>query len=261
MSAGPAGGRQWDLIVLSPHLDDAILSCGGRLAAVAEAGGRSLIVTPLAGDEPSTAPDSLAARLRAAWQLPAGGVVAARRAEDRAAADTLGAEVEHWPFLEALYRHGADGLPLYPRVELLYGEPAPEDAPLIAQLAERIAALPSTRLLLAPLTVGGHIDHRLVRRAAESSGRTFACYEEFPYSEWKWFAVRRALERRTTWRAEVQPLSRHHLERKEAAILAYQSQVPSLFRTAGRLGRQLRRHARRSGGERIWWRRDSAPPR
>lgn len=255
----PTGG--FDLVVLSPHLDDGILSCGGRMARLAEEGGSALLVTLFAGDDPVDPPGELAASLRRVWNLPPGGVVAARRAEDRTAAARLGAAAEHWPFPEALYRTDADGAPLYPDLASLYGELRADEAGLVADLATRIAALPPAALLLAPLGVGGHVDHRLVRAAAEASGRPVAFYEEFPYSEWKWFAVRRALGGRGGWRPEELALAARHLERKQEAILAYASQVPALFRSAGRLGRQLRRQARRAGGERIWHRRPGRPPR
>jgi LmbE family N-acetylglucosaminyl deacetylase len=241
-----------DLLVISPHLDDAVLSCGGRLAATTAGGGTARVVTVFAGDEPAAPVHPLAARLREIWQLPEGAVVAARRAEDEAACALVGAGTEHWEFAEALYRSSADGAALYPTIPALYGEPAPDDDDLRRELAARIAALPPARRILAPLAVGGHVDHRLVRGAAEAAGRDPAFYEEFPYSEWKWFAVDRALGRRRDWAPEAIALDAGLLERKREAILAYRSQIPALFRTGGRLGKQLRRHARRAGGERVW---------
>lgn len=249
----------FDLVVLSPHLDDGALSCGGRLAATAGRGGRALLVTVFAGDDPPEPANPLATRLREVWGLPAGGVVDARRAEDREAARRLGAAIAHWPFVEALYRLDASGArPLYDSVEALYAQPAAADIERVDAIAARIAALPPAALLLAPLGVGGHVDHRLVRSAAERSGREVAFYEEFPYSEWKWFAVRRALERPRDWESESLPLPATLAAVKRDAILAYRSQVGALFRTEGRLGKQLRRHARRAGGERIWRRRPAA---
>jgi LmbE family N-acetylglucosaminyl deacetylase len=245
-----------ELIVLSPHLDDAVLSCGGRIAAITRAGGRALTVTPFAGDEPETSPSRLAGNLRRSWQLPAGQVVAARRREDDEAGRRLGAETEHWTLREALYRTDAGGHALYASHAALYGEPAAADAATAEEVTKRICNLPATALLLVPLAVGGHVDHRLVRAAAERSGRTMAYYEDFPYSEWKWFGVRRALDSDSSWSSEALPLSPDLLELRKQAILAYSSQVRTLFRSAGRLGKQLRRAARRAGGERIW-RRDS----
>ena len=252
----------FDLVVLSPHLDDGVLSCGARLAATAAAGGRGRVVTVFAGDEPAQPAGKLATELRALWHLPPGQVVASRRAEDREACRRLGVEAEAWLLPEALYRTRADGAPLYPTLGALFGEVAPDDAPTVDEVAARIAALPPVRLLLAPLGVGGHVDHRTVRRAAEASGRQVAFYEEFPYSEWKWFAVERALGGRSGWASESLPVDPELAERRLDAMRAYASQIPVLFRSEARLARHLRRAARRAGGERIWRRsRPGAPAR
>ena len=40
-----AGSGGYELVVLSPHLDDAALSCGGTLAEAGTRGGRALVVT------------------------------------------------------------------------------------------------------------------------------------------------------------------------------------------------------------------------
>jgi len=241
-----------DLLVLSPHLDDAVLSCGARLAAAAASGAAARVVTVFAGDEPAAPAGRLATELRERWGLPPGGVLAARRQEDLEACRRLAVEVEQWPLREALYRCDAAGEPLYPTLAALFGEIAAADQPAAAEVAARIAALPPARLLLAPLAVGGHVDHRVVRRAAEASGREIAYYEEFPYSEWKWFAVERALGGRRGWEPEVLRLTPELAGRRLEAIRAYASQVPALFRTEARLAKQLRRAARRAGGERIW---------
>jgi len=249
-----------DLIVLSPHLDDGVLSCGARLAATTAGGGRARVITVFAGDEPESPAGALAARLRAQWRLPAGQVVAARRDEDLAACARLGADAEHWPLREALYRVDVNGAPLYPTLGALFGEVAADDAPALAAVTERVAALPPARLLLAPLGVGGHVDHRAVRCAAEASGREIAYYEEFPYSEWKWLAVERALGGRRGWDAEALAVTPELAERRLEAIRAYLSQVPALFRSEARLAKQLRRATRRAGGERIWRRSRPAGP-
>jgi LmbE family N-acetylglucosaminyl deacetylase len=258
--------RGFDLVVLSPHLDDGALSCGGRLAACAAAGGRAVLVTLFAGDDPADPANPLAVELRRLWDLPPGRVVAARRREDREACRRLGVAALHWRHPEALYRTAAAGEPLYPTIAALYGEPADAEAALVGELAAAIADLPPAGLLLAPLGVGGHVDHRLARRAAEASGREIAFYEEFPYVEWKRFALGRALGLTPPWplvaprgwRAETLPLDDSQLDRRAEAILAYVSQVPALFRSEGRLRKQLRRAARRAGGERIWRRSTAA---
>jgi LmbE family N-acetylglucosaminyl deacetylase len=247
------------LVVLSPHLDDAILSCGGRIARAVDAGRRALVATLFTRDQPPAPPSALAAELRRRWNLPAGEVMARRRAEDLEACRRLGAEPLHLDLPEALYRSDERGEPLYPTLGALFGELAPADlagqreiAGRIARLAEEIGGEPE---LFGPLGVGNHVDHQLARRALLQVRPHAALYEEFPYTEWKWFAVSRALGRAAEWEPEVLPVDAALLERRRHAIAAYASQVPAMFRTEGRLGKQLRRAARRAGGERVWRRR------
>ena len=218
------------------------------------------MVTVFAGERARVARRSARRRLRARWSLPP--ATSSRRGATRTSrpADGLGAEAEHWPLREGLYRVDADGAPLYPTIGALFGEVAVDDAPALAAVTERVAALPPARLLLAPLGVGGHVDHRVVRRAAEASGREIAYYEEFPYSEWKWLAVERALGGRRGWDAEALAVTPELAERRLEAIRAYVSQVPALFRSEARLAKQLRRATRRAGGERIWRRSRPAGP-
>ncbi|MFN7941652.1 MAG: PIG-L family deacetylase [Thermoanaerobaculia bacterium] len=245
------------VVFLSPHLDDAVLSCGARIGALGDAGRAVKVVTLFAADEPERPLSPLAADLRRWWNLPAGGIARARRAEDAEACAALGALAEPWDLPEAPNRLAADGTVLYPTLAALYGEVAAPDRALEEEIARRLAELGQVEIL-APLGVGGHVDHLLARRAAERLGRDLAYYEEFPYVEWKWLALGRALGRPREWRSDALAVSDELFERKVAAILAYRSQVPAMFRGEARLRKQLRRQLRRAGGERIWRRARSA---
>jgi len=244
------------VIVLSPHLDDAALSCGARIAQAVAVGRHAVVATFFTQDEPLEPPSPLAADLRRWWQLPAGEVMKSRRAEDLEACRRLGAEPLHLDLPEGPYRRDARGAILYPSLKSLFGAPAADDLPwrerlaaIVAGFAARYGAEPE---LLAPLGVGGHVDHRLVRAAAELAGGDVAFYEELPYVAWKWLALGRALVRRRQWTPESLPVTPELFERKVAAISAYASQVPSMFRTEEKMRALLRRHARRAGGERVW---------
>jgi len=248
----------YDAVYLSPHLDDAVLSCGGRIADEVARGERVLVVTLFTADEPAEPPSALATDLRRWWRLPPGEVMARRRREDAGALARLGAESLHLGLAEAPYRRSAAGAPFYTELAGLFGEPDPEDAATVgALLAERLQALPAAARRVAPLAVGGHVDHRLVRAAVEADGGPVRFYEEFPYAEWKWFALRRALGAPRDWQSEALPLADRLFEARVQAILAYESQVPAMFHTEARLRKQLRRHLRRGGGERLWRRREA----
>ncbi len=268
----PSRGAPDALLVLSPHPDDGPLSCGGRLARAARAGERAGILTIFAGSEPVTNLSPLAERLHRLFGLRE-DVVAHRRDEDRSSAAALGAHIEHWDLLEGIYRSDPDSQrPLYPGLDALFGPLHPFDEPLIGVVARRLAELPHAALVLAPLAAGGHVDHILVRRAAERAfGSRLAYYEDYPYAERRG-AVRKALHRqepdprepdpreldprelgnRGEWREEVAELEPGVLDRKVEAIAAHRSQMRALFKLAFLMPIRVRRYARKVGGERIW---------
>lgn len=260
-----AGAARW--LYLSPHLDDVALSCGGQIARAVRQGSEVEIVTIFAGDEPApdTPPASpLVAKIYDLWQLRAGEVMATRRREDLAACRELAARAEHWELQEAIHRRAAaGGEALYPTLERLFGAVAPQEETLVARLAARFAELPGARedtRVAAPLGVGGHVDHRIVRAAAERAfGADLVYYEEFPYIVWKLWALRRAGIHGRSWEALRQPLSPEDVAVRIAAIACYASQVTPLFRTPERIGRLVRRHVRQAGGERLWRRRGQRP--
>src|SRR5215216_3168943 len=80
-------------VYLSPHLDDAPLSCGGAIAAHVGAGERVLVVTICTAAPPPAGPFSaLAEELHANWGLSADQAVAARLVEEREAMQRLGVD-------------------------------------------------------------------------------------------------------------------------------------------------------------------------
>jgi LmbE family N-acetylglucosaminyl deacetylase len=103
MEPGLPTGR---VVVLSPHLDDAVFSLGAAIAAASRRGGEIRIVTVLAGD-----PDSKAEAGR--WDRRCGfsthvASVVARREEDRRACAIVGAAPVWLPYNDDQYVRGAD---------------------------------------------------------------------------------------------------------------------------------------------------------
>lgn len=247
----------YDAIYLSPHLDDVVLSCGGRIHDRTAGGQTVLVVTVFAGDEPAGEPSPIARLLHRAWRLDrprrAGeGVTERRRAEDGAAHAVLGADLLHWDLVEAIYRRDpTTGEPFYGELADLFGSLPPGDRPTTLEIAERLAGLPAHRELYAPLAVGGHVDHRTVRMAAEQKfGSSLLYYEEYPYGRSR-KAVRRVV-RGVGWRSEVLPVSPAGAQAKVRGVAAYRSQVRPLFGGRLRMRWKVARHLRRTGGERVW---------
>lgn len=135
-------------LCLSPHLDDGVLSCASLLGRAA----RPVIATFFsAGDR----------------------LYAARRAEDREAGRRLGAECRHLGLRDDRFRSFLE----------IVSAPTPVTKRSQRALAALLAEL-NPELVLAPLGVGHHVDHREVREAATGlveAGRLLY-YEDRPYA-------------------------------------------------------------------------------
>lgn len=247
----------YDTLILSPHLDDAVLSCGGRIHQATAAGKKVLVATLFTGDlvDASGAPRASSAavdQVLAMMDLPLTDAMARRRREDEVACARLGAELMHLDLPEALVRTDGDGA-IYGELSRLFGAVDPRDTPFLEQIVRALEELPGAREIVAPLGIGGHVDHRLTRAAAEQVyGHTFMLfYEDFPYVTKKWMAVERLLGRGIVqWTTEQAPLTAADLQAKIDAIGAYESQVGPLFGGPAAMEKAVRRWARKTGGER-----------
>ena len=249
----------YDHIYLSPHLDDAVLSCGGAIARHANAGARVLVVTICTAAPPPAGPFSdFAHAVHQSWELTPAEVIRARLHEDDLALARLDADTYRAGLLDAIYRRPD----AYNSRDALFGTPAPDDS-LLYSTRQLIAALRGRvprATFYAPLGVGNHVDHQIIHDAArDSAGAVIAFYEDFPYMLWAG-----AFEQRM--RAIGQPFIASTIDidttlmRKIGAISAYASQLSSLFEEPAALARIVGDYAENlrpeSGtyGERVWLR-------
>lgn len=172
----------YDLLVLSPHLDDAVLSIGGSLHQWAREGQRVLVATQFAGDAPPKV-SPFALELHRLWGFGSSSeVMSARRREDLEALSFLGVEARHGELQDAVYRRSADGGWSHPDLAAL--RRSETDDPMSRPVLDQLEALPPAGRVLAPLGAGAHIDHQLVHRAAQRLFADRLCfYEDFPYAE------------------------------------------------------------------------------
>jgi LmbE family N-acetylglucosaminyl deacetylase len=231
------------LVVLSPHLDDAVLSCGALLTHAAP---RVPVTVATFFTEAGPGPYTLSAR-RYLWKVgtsDAEALYRARRAEDRAVLDRMGITCVHVGMTEGLFRRkntapSSSGVRLagrvlpeldhaYPtyRLHLASGRLSARDDGTLRRVLDTVESLVSAQpmLLLAPSGVGGHVDHVMVRTAAERCRRPVIYYSDFPYNQRH--AVDTVFIRRNglvemTWKQE--------LAAKAALVRAYRTQVAALF--------------------------------
>jgi hypothetical protein len=160
-------------LVISPHADDAVWSCGGILAEWAAAGRSITVITVFDADEADGA-DTVALT-----------PIAVRRAEDIAALAALPADRVGLDFREAALRTAPDGKPRYPSLLALRRAPHPSDEALVPAIARAIAPYAvAADVVHAPLGERTHVDHALARQAADLVVEPWRLryYGEFPYA-------------------------------------------------------------------------------
>jgi LmbE family N-acetylglucosaminyl deacetylase len=249
-------------IVLSPHLDDGVLSCGGAASAWVRKDGEASVepLTFFAGspDRPLT---NLAIELNAKSGFSAtADLPAVRRKEDPSAWERLGVTRHHRLSLhEALHRFDEAGSPrclswddtALAQMSDLHTVNAVDDA-LTAFMRQVERA--ESYVLYAPVSLGDHIDHQIVRRAAEqfvkrcgpSTNVGLRLYEDLPYA----FRIDDAARRRLLPQGrgdDRELLTADDLNKWIEAIEAYVSQS-YLFDTMRNWKERLRAHTTGADG-------------
>ncbi|SBT65821.1 N-acetylglucosaminyl deacetylase, LmbE family [Micromonospora sediminicola] len=209
-------------VAVSPHLDDAVFSAGGTLAALVAAGWTVRVVTCFTATVPDPPAFALACQLDKG--LPADvDYMALRRAEDRTACAVLGVRPVHLPLAEAPHRGYADADALFAGVRR--GDPAVE------MLAPALRAyLADADLVLAPQALGDHVDHQIVAETVAGIAADAFWWRDVPY------VARRPAA--TPWRCvpagvEVAVDIADHLVTKVDAAGRYRSQLAYQFGDAG----------------------------
>jgi LmbE family N-acetylglucosaminyl deacetylase len=244
-------------LFLSPHLDDAVLSCGGIIHHLTAGKGQAVIMfTIMAGDPPAALPDTpIVHELHDRWHVGVNPYLARRR-EDLIAAHTLGATAIQVALPEAIYRTTRD-VALYPTEESIFGPVHPHD-----KAAATLDSLPlpyEDRLasLYLPLGAGHHVDHQLVRAWGLALARRYPDLPVYFYGDYPYAADRTALQAAldelaplvTALEATAKPLAEADFEAKAAGIARYQSQLNTFWESLDHMRAEVRRDMLAENGQ------------
>jgi LmbE family N-acetylglucosaminyl deacetylase len=236
-------------IYISPHFDDAVLSCGGLIWKQAQKGIPVEIWSVCAGDAPPGPLSPLATECHLQWGIKSvKDLVAARRAENLEAAHLLGAETVDFSIPDCIYRRSPIGELLYP--EDLFVPVRPDENELDENIAAAlISELQPDDRIVSPLAIGGHPDHVLTRLAAERLDRPISYYADIPYH----FTHPEMLVPATTGLMETRyPIPKKGLLAWQNGIVAYASQILMLFETGEKMRKAIRLYWEGSHGIRLW---------
>ena len=184
------------VVAVSPHLDDAVLSCGALLEYLAPRCPVT-VVTVFTAASPRPWPLPARRQMRAIGERDAERFYRQRQEEDSAVLADMGVGLVHLGLPDALFRRVGPGpgrlpgrprRPAYPtfRFDAARGRIAAADARLTDEVGVAIGAVADgadARLVLAPLGVGRHVDHLITRGATRDLAPRTVFYSDFPYSE------------------------------------------------------------------------------
>jgi LmbE family N-acetylglucosaminyl deacetylase len=236
-------------IYLSPHFDDAVLSCGGLIHQQTRQGLPVEIWTICAGDAPAGPLSMLALACHRDWGTSsAEETITMRRLEDQDAAAVVGADTVHFGIPDCIYRQSPTG-------ELMYQEdvfccPHPAEKGLDAEIAAALnSELKAEDIVVSPLALGAHVDHQLVRRAAELLERPLFYYADIPYL----FQHADTLPILSKGLDEkVHPVAEENLSAWMDGIAAYKSQMVMLFNSDAEMKEAIRQEWESRHGTRLW---------
>ncbi|MBL6988768.1 MAG: PIG-L family deacetylase [Bacteriovoracaceae bacterium] len=209
------------VIILSPHLDDAVYSCGGLLWQLKDSCNVHVITTN-SGD-PSMP-------LRQGHIAPA-----IRRKEDILVMQKIGCQFLHVGFLDAIFRRIDGSLDyIYDNIIGL-DKPAAEDQlyqEALATFLKKITHQMGKSLIFSPMAIGGHVDHlitALVSLGLEDGQTTVLFYEDWPYVANNLQQIPKTplskygLELSASYHCTIDP------EAKQSLVRMYESQLSTLF--------------------------------
>jgi LmbE family N-acetylglucosaminyl deacetylase len=239
-------------IYLSPHFDDAALSCGGMIWEQVQAGETVEIWTLFAGYPPrGLGLSAFAAGKHVEWGIKARSAVHVRRGEDRTSNRRLGAGLRWWNQPDCIYRRLPDGEAVITYNDALWLPVHPGELGMIPRLRAWLRRhITAEDRLVCPLTLGNHLDHRIVRTAAESLRRSLYYYADYPYIARQDVRFPLGLSAQQLYRCEITPGG---LLAWQESVAAHASQVPDLFGSQEAMREELRLFKESGGGSFLWY--------
>lgn len=239
-----------------------IYSCGGTVWELAARGDTPLIVTVCGGDPPDHI-SAYAQSLHDRWGTSDPSQVLAmvdhRRQEDFRAAACCGASVRHWDIPDCIYRRSDAAGWHYEGDEAIFGDLHPAEDALISQLADRFAALVQDidpAQLFIPMTLGHHVDHLLVRAAAEKAidSELLVYYADYPYVRDP--GALDVYEASADWLPSIKfSISEAGIQARMSGMAAYKSQISTFWADETALRDEITALFAASGNLEVHWKR------
>lgn len=219
-------------IFLSPHLDDAVLSCGALLWKLKNLKKNITILTVFT--EGGSRPYSPQAKkfLKECGYINALKLFEDRKKEDKDIARFYNGRFIHLGFVDAAWRRNKEDDHIYKNEKIQFsGKISKEDRSLINEISRKVSLnlLENKDIaLFAPLGIGLHADHIIVKEVAKNLKQPVLFWEDFPYNRdlhntRKFFSINKNYKHLFSIKNE----GNNNIKYK--AIRLYKSQMKGLF--------------------------------
>jgi LmbE family N-acetylglucosaminyl deacetylase len=180
------------IYILSPHFDDAVLSCGMLIYTLK---GKADITVINIFTNSHNGPYTFSAKkfLKTAGYSDASKLYEDRMKEDRLALEFTGAKSREIGLTDSLFRRhgGVTKLgKIFPEIDHVYPtyrwhilkDIAKKDYASKSLERNLRKFIPQNAIVFAPFGIGNHVDHKLTRIVAEKLFRNLFYYTDFPYN-------------------------------------------------------------------------------
>lgn len=254
------GSKIVNWVYLSPHFDDVAFSCGGLIWEQTQKGNQVSIWTICAGNPPPGNLSPFAASLHQRWDTGL-EAVQLRREEDNNSNQILNSDYYHFSLPDCIYRKSPSGFHYYPSVESLFGGLDAGEDSLVRDLAQALSHLVETGMpgltlnIVSPLGLGSHVDHQLVRKAAEALAEGQSNLHLWYYADFPYLLHEKELRKRKEAQEMEEvcfPVSSEGLDAWFRASAAHASQLSTFWKDEDGLRYALEGYLAENGGICLW---------
>jgi len=181
--------KKYDALFFSPHIDDAIFSCGGLILKLLKQKRRIAIINIFtkANDHKSKT-DSIKQELKKNNFKSAKKLYSSRKKSEREIARKINVDVFFLDFEDGLFRKNIDGF-LYPSYKNLFsGKINKNEKDIIEKIKNKISPFTNNckkeTAIYAPIGIGKHIDHIITKKVIKQINKNLNIFlwEDIPYS-------------------------------------------------------------------------------
>lgn len=209
-------------IFISPHLDDAILSAGALIHYLSSSKKIKIITVFTKASKKNT--DATEQFVRSCHHTNNGRLFFDRRKEDKKICQYLKVGHLHLGFTDALWRDSYRSMEEVFSSRINNTKKESDLEKLITRKLKKIVKNIEDAIIFAPLSIGNHIDHRMINKICRDNFVNTIYWEDYPYNL-KSNPSEELVKKNSLSYFEFD----QDLYVKDKLIRFYKSQIPSLF--------------------------------